>query len=174
MIEHGTSALLLRLAVSFGFAPKSGPLVVMFEVQALANAHLGLFTAALDTATMYEFVIGGEDNTRSVLRRSHGGPALAERVGTALAQGSRTKMWLVYNRTGTLSVGTGEVVGENEWMYWTDPDPLVITEVLRFLALGPSNFVPCPLVAMRLHLWAPPATTYGVLTIGHNLWPGMN
>ena len=113
-------------------------------MQALTNAHLGLFTAARDNATMYEFVIGGWGNTRSVLRRSHGGPAVAERVGTALAQSSWTQMWLVYTRTGTLSVGAGKAVGDNEWMSWTDADPLVITEVLGPFALCPCNFVPPP------------------------------
>ena len=49
------------------FAPSS-ELEVRFELQANANAHVGLFTSFHDLSTMYEIVIGGWNNTQSAIR----------------------------------------------------------------------------------------------------------
>ena len=116
-----------------------GILSIIFKVQASNDAHLGLFTSAHDLNNMYEIVIGGWGNSKSVVRKSHGGTDLVTVLGAQISSISMTEMWLSLSPLGKLSIGTGSTVGQNAWMSWTDPSPLTITEVVPMTGWGASG-----------------------------------
>ena len=119
------------------FAPSS-ELEVRFELQANANAHVGLFTSGHDLSCMYEIVIGGWNNTQSAIRRSSQGNVLCSVPGPRLDGTLSTKMWMTLSN-GRLRIGTSDIVGENEWMCGIDPNPLEIVEVVPMTGWGATG-----------------------------------
>ena len=119
------------------FAPSSA-LEIRFELQANANAHVGLFTSGHDLSCMYEIIIGGWNNTQSAIRRSSQGSVLCSVPGPRLDGTLSTKMWMTL-RDGRLRIGTSDIVGENEWMCGIDPDPREIVEVVPMTGWGASS-----------------------------------
>ena len=112
-------------------------LAVIFAVQATNDAHIGLFTSAHDENNMYAIVIGGWGNTQSTIRRPIGQSRVFVK-GARVSGTSMTQMWLSLNE-GKLSVGNGSVVGQNTWMWWTDPAPLTISEVVPMTGWGATG-----------------------------------
>ncbi|XP_078610800.1 C3 and PZP-like alpha-2-macroglobulin domain-containing protein 8 [Branchiostoma floridae x Branchiostoma japonicum] len=96
-----------------------------FEVKATNDVHVALSSQRHDMANMYEIVIGGWSNRKSVIRRRKQGT----NRGTTWTSGinSKTeyrKFWITWSPDGTIAVGRG---GEPQpFMKWTDPNPLPI------------------------------------------------
>ncbi|XP_078674665.1 uncharacterized protein LOC144912807 [Branchiostoma floridae x Branchiostoma belcheri] len=103
--------------------PESSPLV--FKVKTSAGAHIALSSQGAGLNYMYEIVIGGWENTKSVIRRE----PLGEKKVTASTPGILSPdefriFWVSWTQNGAIAVGR---VGESSpFMQWQDPNPLGI------------------------------------------------
>ncbi|XP_035693199.1 uncharacterized protein LOC118427484 isoform X2 [Branchiostoma floridae] len=96
-----------------------------FEVRANNDVHVALSSQNYDLDDMYEIVIGGWNNTSSVIRRSKGG---TDQTGSPtpgiLSSAESRGFWISWTMDGTISVGKQ---GESQhFMQWTDPEPLQV------------------------------------------------
>ena len=95
---------------------------VIFELDASNDGHVGFFTAARSYKAMYEIVISGWGNTKSVIRRRNQGPAMVEAntKGLLRVPGSYTQLW-ADAKDGLVRLGRGKVVGKEVILKWQDP-----------------------------------------------------
>ncbi|XP_078617273.1 C3 and PZP-like alpha-2-macroglobulin domain-containing protein 8 [Branchiostoma floridae x Branchiostoma japonicum] len=108
----------------WGLPRLTGP-PFMFEVKAERDVHVGLSSQDRDLDAMYEIVIGGWDNMRSVIRRSKQGLEHADvQIPDLLSKNEYRAFWITWSSDGTIAVGRG---GETlPFMQWRDPNPLPI------------------------------------------------
>ncbi|XP_048247355.1 uncharacterized protein LOC124145114 [Haliotis rufescens] len=100
-----------------------------FWVRATNDAHIALLrNKGLYENDMYEIVIGGWHNTKSVIRDRKGGPILALARHVPLSGNKHLPFWISFSG-GTISVGAGTEVGTRQFMSWTDPTPTQIRYV---------------------------------------------
>ncbi|XP_077981785.1 C3 and PZP-like alpha-2-macroglobulin domain-containing protein 8 [Glandiceps talaboti] len=97
---------------------------VNFKVKAKNDAHIGLSAGPQDKPAMYEIVIGGWRNTKSVIRRAkHSELRVEASTPGILSPNEFREFWISYNN-GVIRVGKE---GDQEaFMEWTDPDPLPV------------------------------------------------
>jgi hypothetical protein len=95
---------------------------VMFSAHATNDVYIALSPHKRVHSPMYEFVIGGWGNTRSVVRRHAQGPELAA-VNCGLRHpGSHNHMWLWINKhSHRIEIGYGRTPGEDVFMDFHDP-----------------------------------------------------
>lgn len=113
---------------------------IVFELDASNDAHLGFFTASRSLDEMYEIVISGWGNTKSVIRRRNQGPEKTDRASTKglLSSGSYTHLW-ADAKGGVVRFGRGDVVGQDVILQWNDPHPLNVTSVGMMTGWGSSG-----------------------------------
>jgi hypothetical protein len=105
-----------------------------FAIRSCHSARVALSTFHGNTATKtYEVVIGGWDNTLTVIRRSVGGEIeqQAETPGVLDCDHYR-HFWIrqeIASGEGHLEVGEGHEVGNRVLLYYTDPDPYEVKSV---------------------------------------------
>lgn len=96
-----------------------------FKFTATASSDIHIAIAELPNAMdpMYEIVIGGWNNLKSVVRRKSQGPAIYETGKKILTPGAATDFWVSVDKDrGMLSVGTGTEVGKNAFIQCADPN----------------------------------------------------
>ena len=97
---------------------------IVFGVDADNDAHVGFFTATRHYHAMYEIVISGWDNTKTVIRRRNHGPTMVTaNTRGLLCAGMYTKLW-ADAKDGLVRLGRGNVVGKRVILKWQDPQPL--------------------------------------------------
>jgi len=101
-----------------------GDVVVQFEARGEDNIVVALSPEPRLITPMYEIVIGGWKDTKSVIRREPQGVerALAAKPNLCTRE-SYSKYWVML-RKGVISMGLGEKPGRQVVMAWKDPDPL--------------------------------------------------
>lgn len=104
---------------------------IVFKVRACSDVHIGLSRyPGISYVEMYEIVIGGWGNTKSVIRTSmqqeHPEAELDE-ADTVSCDSSR-HFWVSWPN-GRIAFGRGSHVGSREMLHWTDPNPHEVTAV---------------------------------------------
>ncbi|ELU12989.1 hypothetical protein CAPTEDRAFT_114549 [Capitella teleta] len=103
----------------------------MFGVRACHSARIALSTFYGNTDTQtYEVVIGGWENTKTVIRRSVAGD-IVEEVDTPdiLSCDHLRIFWIKQERDGLLQIGEGSNIGNNVVLSWNDADPYDVASV---------------------------------------------
>jgi hypothetical protein len=101
----------------------------VFIVQASNDAHIGLFSSTQTTDEVYEIVIGGWGNTRSVIRKQSSGTNQVEANTPNILSSIESRQFWVDAVGGLVRVGSGGVIGSNIIMQWQDSAPHVATHV---------------------------------------------
>jgi hypothetical protein len=87
--------------------PKAGSGIVCFTARAHSDVHVALSPDVGNADGMYEIVIGGWKNTRSVIRRGAQGVEIANApVGLAAPDGDNV-LWVYTDSSGIIQVGRG-------------------------------------------------------------------
>ncbi|XP_071086461.1 uncharacterized protein [Haliotis cracherodii] len=110
-----------------------------FKVEASNDAHVALLTYDGETGqNMYEIVLGGFSNTRSVIRNSRQGTNRVETFHSPLSSTEFRDFWISWEG-GVISVGTGTTVGAGQFMTWTDPAPYDVNYLAVTTGFGSSG-----------------------------------
>ncbi|XP_078573406.1 uncharacterized protein LOC144860153 [Branchiostoma floridae x Branchiostoma japonicum] len=136
-----------------------------FEVQANHDVHVALSSQNQDLDDMYEIVIGGWGNSKSMIRRSKQGHDHAKVSTVEInSQTEYRAFWITWSSDGTIAVGRG---GESQpFMQWKDPDPLSIAYAgysTGFGSTGQWKFCPEASTPLKPHRDMAPEQLYQVL-----------
>ncbi|CAC5412471.1 unnamed protein product [Mytilus coruscus] len=99
---------------------------IKFKVKASSNAHVALMSSNTDQHPLYEIVLGGWTNSKSVIRDRKQGKALVTHLGQVLKQNEYRTFYIQWT--------DGKIKVEDEWnriiMEWTDTsNPLNIRNI---------------------------------------------
>jgi hypothetical protein len=112
---------------------KAGTGTFIFKAKASNDIHVALSDAAQTKDPMYEIVIGGWGNSRSVIRRKSQGPELAsEDKGIANPEQAAFYWVKVDAAAKNISAGYGKKPGENKIIEYTDPNFLGAVQYYAF------------------------------------------
>lgn len=103
------------------------------------DAHVGLFpggTPDMATDLMYEIVIGGWSNTKSIIRNKKQGFGKVSASGRYLNCSEFIQFWISWN-DGIIQVGQGHEIGGNVFLRWEDPVPYAV----NYIAISSYNGV---------------------------------
>ncbi|XP_006621855.1 uncharacterized protein LOC102675334 isoform X1 [Apis dorsata] len=101
---------------------------VLIEVRAKSNAHIALTNKKGDSSPMYEIILGGWENTASVIRYDCKQPDKV-RVNTPnLLNENETKKFAICWLDGRIMVRVGSLSG-SVIMEWQDPTPIGVSYV---------------------------------------------
>ena len=111
---------------------------ISFMVQANHDAHVGIFGQDVtDEEVMYEIVIGGWTNTRSVIRRSAQGEEEVENLTHGLLSGNEYRsFWVKVTANGLVQLGSPD---DGVILEWNDPHPFVPFHVGFMTGWGASG-----------------------------------
>ncbi|KAI8438201.1 hypothetical protein MSG28_010820 [Choristoneura fumiferana] len=107
---------------------KFGPAVsgiLEFEYRGPHNCHVCLTAAPAEVDPMYEFILGGWENTQSVIRHCRQKPEKVTVPTPGLMNPNEFKRFLIEWRCGRLAVRDGETGAV--LMEWQDPSPFPVT-----------------------------------------------
>jgi len=105
-------------------SPVSGSVLVTFEAKGKDNVVVALADSPKDSGDMYEIVIGGWNNTKSVIRTKAQGPERALSTKSPLcSEGEFLKYWAMLSNE-VVSVGVGEEPGKGVVLAWKDSQPM--------------------------------------------------
>lgn len=94
--------------------PVPGKSAIFFKASAKNDIHIGLSDAMMTKDPMYEIVIGGWGNTKSVIRRNAQGQAIKESAVAVRKPGVADDYWVMVDKDKkTISAGYGTVAGKN-------------------------------------------------------------
>ncbi|XP_071104952.1 uncharacterized protein [Haliotis cracherodii] len=97
-----------------------------FKVKTCGDAHVALKTLYQNSDTqMYEVVLGGWRNSKSVLRRCAQCDSLVEYSGGVVSCSQYKQFWMSWS-DGTVKAGRGGTVGQDEILSYRDPHPHAI------------------------------------------------
>lgn len=100
----------------------TGDTALLFRARARSDIHVGLSPTMHVTTPMYEIVIGGWGNSRSVLRRKPQGAAVATSNARIAHPGQWDDYYIRLERsTRTVWVGRGSKVGQEVLLRYQDP-----------------------------------------------------
>ncbi|XP_021353607.1 uncharacterized protein LOC110450424 isoform X1 [Mizuhopecten yessoensis] len=108
----------------YGFRPNPDNSIV-FHVKACSDAHVGLIS---NDQRVYEVVIGGWSNTKSVIRTNRGEKPKATHNGALLSCSTFRTFYLSWNG-GRIILHRNTSNGWDKVMEWQDPNPKTITNV---------------------------------------------
>ena len=118
---------------------EDGTTSVIFMVRASEDVEVGLLTGTSDGYEMYEFVIGGQNNSETYIQtKDLGDPDDHRNIITIRSDMTETIGILNFNETrefwadvhnGWVRLGKGGIIGSNIVVEWQDPDPMVPTHV---------------------------------------------
>ncbi|KAG0575948.1 hypothetical protein KC19_5G042800 [Ceratodon purpureus] len=108
--------------------PRMGQGVMSFAVEGNTDIHLAVSARPQTLKPMYEIVIGGWNNTQSVIRRESGGRNLCV-VQTGITNDTSCFWVSIDDRTKIIQLGRG-VPCQNTFCRWMDPD--FLSESLYF------------------------------------------
>lgn len=115
----------------FGIAignPVSGSIKI--TVKARNDAHIALMSSNSEQSPLYEIVLGGWSNSKSVIRDRKQGKALATHVGRVLNENSYRTFFIKWNN-GRITVQNGR---KQRIVEWTD-----VSNPLRIRNIGVST-----------------------------------
>jgi hypothetical protein len=102
--------------------PVTGTGSFVFKAQASNDIHIALSPASQTSDPMYEIVLGGWANTKSVIRRASQGPDLVSTANGPASPGALADYWVqVDQASGKVSAGTGNQPGQNSLIEYSDP-----------------------------------------------------
>jgi len=146
--EFSYSPIIHRMKVKYHdnwkfTTPGSGSIV--FDAQTKNRMIVSISSVPRDLDNgMYHISIGHKNNTRSGITKRANGKMLFEKdikngaskdvvITGGLPGDGRTfdSYWIKIDK-GTISFGKGRVVGQNEHMRWTDPDPVKLVSYIGF------------------------------------------
>ena len=95
---------------------------VTFRVRAKSNAYVALSSVYGETTDKtYEIVIGGWENTKSVIRSSGNGPAIKETTTPGILNEEELRpFWISWKRQ-VIEVGEGSRRGQGRILHWQVP-----------------------------------------------------
>lgn len=106
--------------------------IILFSASARNDIHIALSDELCTKKPMYEIVVGGWSNTRSVIRKESQGyiyKTSEKHINTYSAQ----KYWIKLDSSvQTISVGYGDIPGEDTIIEWTDPKFLLNVQYFAF------------------------------------------
>jgi len=88
--------------------PSTGQGVVTFAAETIRDVHMAISPVPETVHPMYEIVIGGWNNSKSVIRRSSQGPTLYSRCSSAIAPGLNHYWVSIDASTRLIKVGCGK------------------------------------------------------------------
>lgn len=91
-------------------------MVFLFEVKASNDAHVALTVEGDESKDMFEIVLGGWDNSQSVIRTQKQGTEHVTYAGSVLDKDNFSSFWITYNKDGTLKVGEGKKLNVSQIM----------------------------------------------------------
>ena len=106
---------------------------IIFNVRAKNDAVVRFFTDKKSDKEMYEIVIGGWENTQSVIRRDSLGDNLVTKATANILSATEDRTFWADAKNGVVRLGEGPIIGKKIVMSWTDEKPLNTTFV-GFLA----------------------------------------
>ncbi|XP_048242378.1 uncharacterized protein LOC124146843 [Haliotis rufescens] len=110
-----------------------------FKVKACGDANVALQTLYQNSNTqMYEVVLGGWSNSKSVFRRCAKCDSLMEYSGAVVSCSQYKQFWTNWV-DGTVKVGRGATVGQDEILSYTDPNPHAINYFAAATGWGSSG-----------------------------------
>ncbi|XP_046373288.2 uncharacterized protein LOC124146849 [Haliotis rufescens] len=110
-----------------------------FKVKACGDAHVALQTLYQNSDTqMYEIVLGGWSNSKSVFRRCAQCDSLVEYSGAVVSCSQYKQFWTSWG-DGTVKAGRGGTVGQDEILSYTDPNPHAINYFAAATGFGSSG-----------------------------------
>ena len=99
-------------------------------IQSCSDAHIGLSEIpGLSSLNMYEIVIGGWSNTKSVIRRGRQGAIEVETSTPDILNCNSMKYFWVTWDDGAIEVGIGAVIGQSRILYYKDPEPYTVNSI---------------------------------------------
>ncbi|VDI25424.1 Hypothetical predicted protein [Mytilus galloprovincialis] len=97
---------------------------ISFKVKAKSDVHFALISGNTEYEQLYEIVIGGWTNTKSVIRTVKQGAHVSLKKGTFLDKGIFKVFWISWN-DNTINVGRGlEAASGTIFLKWTNPTGL--------------------------------------------------
>jgi len=109
-----------------------GSILVTFEAKGPDNIVVAFSPEAQPCLEMYEIVIGGWKDSKSVIRRETQGVDRALKTQSRLcSRNSFLKYWATL-KDGVVSVGTGAESGNNVILAWRDPVPMKDVKYVSF------------------------------------------
>ena len=118
----------------------SGRTHMAFTLQACSDSHVGLSEVpGLASYNMYEVVIGGWENSKSVIRRQVQGTILAERQTPNILKCDETRYFWISWADGLIEMGSGAAIGQHRLIYYQDPDPYTVNSLTLDTASGFSG-----------------------------------
>ncbi|XP_063991094.1 uncharacterized protein LOC135169750 isoform X1 [Diachasmimorpha longicaudata] len=124
---EGTKNLTTPNELKYTFHPVTSGCVII-DVKAKSNAHIALTRAKFETSPMYEVLLGGWDNTASVIRYDRKQPDKV-RVNTPnLLSSSEHRKFAIMWHDGLITVRSGDQHGKI-LLEWKDPEPIGISHV---------------------------------------------
>lgn len=102
---------------------------VTFSVKASNDAHIGFFSNSQSTHEVYEIVIGGWGNSKSVIREANQGHNRVQASTRNILNRDQFVDFWADAKNGHVRFGRGHVVGEEIVMQWQDPNPHTATKI---------------------------------------------
>ena len=102
---------------------------IVFAVRGKSDAHVGFFSEKKScvyncTNEMYEIVIGGWNNTKSVIRKGSQGSAKDERVTQSILSPNEDRPFWADAKNGFVRLGKGKIIGSDIVIKWQDNQSL--------------------------------------------------
>lgn len=114
--------------------PEAGRGTVLFTATGTNDVHVALCTQNTVGGDLYEIVIGGWSNGRSVIRRGAQGPELAVALSGLTTPGKANPLWIsIDSTTGWIKVGRGKP-GQDMFLSYQDSAFLSATRYVTFSA----------------------------------------
>ena len=115
----------------------AGENAVVVGIQACSDGHIGLSEVpGLSSLNMYEVVIGGWSNTKSVIRRARQGDIEVEASTPEILSCNSFKFFWVTWEDGIIEVGAGGIIGQTRLLYFKDPNPYTVNSITLTTADG--------------------------------------
>ena len=105
---------------------------IIFKVRACSDVHIGLAKySGIANVDMYEIVLGGWENTQSVIRKGIQGGHEAELQQEGIVSCDESRYFWASWSGGLIAVGKGSSpnVKSTELMQWRDPQPHEVNAV---------------------------------------------
>jgi len=119
---------------------------VVVKVEARNDAHIALSKTNIDGSKgrdedtdVYEIVIGGWGNTKSVIRKEKGGSHKCTKSTPGILQLDESRPFWVSWTGGNIKFGRGPQVGQDVVCEWQDPNPRDINFVSVSTGWGSSG-----------------------------------
>ncbi|XP_071123983.1 uncharacterized protein 5-like [Mytilus edulis] len=99
---------------------------IVFEVKTCRGAHIALMSEKTDTGPLYEVVIGGEKNTKMIMRRGKFSSQVLSEWAPSLVDCYSYNAFKIQIDDGHIEVKHME---SNKVYNWTDPNPLNVSYI---------------------------------------------